>query len=131
MATTLERPSAAPVLEPRPTERPAAAPRPAPVQPPRAVRKRPSLLGAAVIHLLGLGGTLLLSFGASSLAGQMRMEGLRRTQIQARERAIEARMVVSTLRQKIERLASVRAVDEWAKVRNFTLAFAPVEAQRD
>ncbi len=57
------------------------------------------------------------AYGFSSLAGQTMMEQARREGIRAQERARQARMDVALLRQRVDRLTSMKSIEAWAESR--------------
>lgn len=74
-----------------------------------------SLVGRAVAFSLLAG----LAYASSSLVGQVMAEGARQQRITAIGRADEARAAEDILRQRIEAMSSVSAVEGWAIARGF------------
>lgn len=74
------------------------------------------MLGKTVAWLALVG----LSYAGSTLLGQTMLEQARREGLRAQARAREANMDAAMLRDRLRRLTSMRAVDEWATVRGFT-----------
>lgn len=84
-----------------------------------SVRRRATpgaMLGKTVAWLALVG----LSYAGSTLLGQTMLEQARREGLRAQARAREANMDAAMLRDRLRRLTSMRAVDEWATVRGFT-----------
>ena len=61
----------------------------------------------------------VVTYGASSLAGQVMVERARRMEITARERAREARKTEASLRARVDMLKSPGAIEEWATRHGF------------
>jgi|GEM_PF-6303300 len=95
-----------------------AAPRPFGTPVRRAVRHRSarrSVGGFAVVWCA----LVALSYVGSTLMGQTMLEQARREGLRAQERSREASMDAAVLRDRLRRLTSMRAVDEWATVRGY------------
>lgn len=100
---------------------------PAPKRRRRTVRRRAPRRNFAqvVIAQVALFGFVCsVTFGFSSLTGHSLMEQQRREALRAGNRARVARSDLARLRSRLERLTTMRAVDDWAKVKGFVPAYA-------
>ena len=66
--------------------------------------------------------SVLVGFCASALLGQSFMESSRRSMVRAMEQARDAKSELSRLRERVGRLSSMGAVDQWAMTRGFSVA---------
>lgn len=88
----------------------------------RAAPRRASstFLGGFAVRALLWVALVGLSYAGSTLLGQTMLEQARREGLRAQARARDANMDAAMLRDRLRRLTSMRAVDEWATVRGFT-----------
>jgi hypothetical protein len=97
----------------------------------RAVSKQRKVVGEAILaYSAAFAFLVAATYGASSLAGQTMMEQARREGLHAKERALDARKDVATLRQRVERLVGMRSIDQWASVRGFVTEGALVSTPK-
>jgi hypothetical protein len=66
--------------------------------------------------------SVVVGFCGSSLMGQSFVEASRRTMVRASEQARDAKAELSRLRERVGRLSSMGAVDQWAMTRGFSVA---------
>lgn len=64
-------------------------------------------------------GIFTVTYAASSLLGQVKVEKARRMEIAARERAREARRTEASLRARVDSLTSAPSIEAWAKTHGF------------
>lgn len=102
-------PMTAPAISPR--SAPSARARNAPIF---GARSGAATFQMVAVRLLVFGMIMAVAYGFSSLAGQTMMEQARREGIRSQERARQARMDVSILRQRVDRLTSMKSIDGWA-----------------
>lgn len=124
--------SAAPVY-PQRENRPQRATSPAtgPRRRRRAVRRRaPRRNVAAVIlgHVALFALVASATYGGSTLVGHSLMEHARREGLRAGDRARVARADLARLRSKLERLTTMRAVEDWSKVKGFVPSYQVASA---
>lgn len=111
--------SAAPVYPKAPRPGEAATRRPAV----RRLRRKSSLLNQIVGSAIAFGAVVVVTFGFSTLLGHSMKEGARRDAIRAQERAKTARADVSRIRGRVERLTTMRAVEEWTKFNGYVTGY--------
>jgi hypothetical protein len=109
---------------PTPVREEVAAPEPRVITTPKEQvrprsRARARTFEKVVGQLMVFGIVVGLTYAASSLGGRILTEGERREAITAQQRARLARTDISVLRQRVERLTGVRAVERWALARGF------------
>jgi cell division protein FtsL len=70
-------------------------------------------------------------YGCSSMFLQVKAEQVRRDRLQARERVLEAQKAETMLRERLDRLTSAAAIDEWALSHGFVAPdAAPIQTNR-
>lgn len=111
-ATSEERALPAPRVRHLPSERPIARPS---VRPVRATRRKANVTG----RLVTLAFVALLSFGVSSLSGQVMLEKARHEKAAAVARTKEAQRAEVALREKLDDLTSADRIAEWASAHGF------------
>ncbi|HRJ26921.1 MAG TPA: hypothetical protein PLO61_05370 [Fimbriimonadaceae bacterium] len=67
-------------------------------------------------HLASGALIMLASYLVATMLGQIAMEKARRDGLQSATRAREAKLHVAILRERVGRLSTVRAIDEWAEL---------------
>ena len=118
--------SAAPVY-PRQRPRTKPLPRtPARTAKPRAARKSWSQVFFANVLLFTMATTV--TFGFSTLLGYSMKEAARHQAIRDGDRAKSARADMSRIKSRIERLSTLRAVDEWSQLKGFVTTFQVAKA---
>jgi hypothetical protein len=68
------------------------------------------------------------SFGFSTLLGHSLKEHARREALRAGDRARAARADLARLRSKLERLTTMKSVDDWSKAKGFIPAYQVAQA---
>jgi hypothetical protein len=71
------------------------------------------------LQLIGFISISILTYAGASLAGNILLESARNEAIQASARTRIARMEVASLRQRVDEMTSMRAVQDYASVRGF------------
>lgn len=89
------------------------------VQSRQRIGSRARMFERIVGQLAMFGIVVGLTYAGSSLGGRILTEHERREAITAQQRARLARTDISVLRQRVERLTGVRAVERWALSRGF------------
>ena len=113
--------SAAPVY---PARRPAPRPVATPVSQPRRPRARSkswTQVFAAYATLFAL--TATLTFGFSSLLGSSMKEAARQEAVRDGSRAKAARADMSRIRSRVERLSTMKSVDDWSELNGFVTTY--------
>lgn len=122
--------SAAPVYPERHSRRyRSSVSRPAPRRRRRTVRRRAprrNANGLVLGYIALFGMVVAVTFGFSTLAGHSFMEHARREAIRAGERTRIARADLGRLRSRLERLTTMKSVDDWSKTRGFVAPYNPV-----
>ncbi len=99
-----------------------------PVQDQISVRRRPTVKSGnrvravsktLMIHIVLMTIVSVMTWGFMILLGNSMMEHARRDHVRAVERAKHARQEVARLHQRADRLASMAAIDEWARAKGF------------
>lgn len=73
---------------------------------------------------------MVVTFGVSSLLGHSLKENARHNAIKAGERATAARADVARIRKRVEKLSTMKSVDEWSILRGMVAAYKlPVGAK--
>jgi hypothetical protein len=71
------------------------------------------------LQLIGFISISILTYAGASLAGNILLESARNEAIQASARTRMARMEVASLRQRVDEMTSMRAVQDYASMRGF------------
>ena len=72
-----------------------------------------------MIHIVMMVIVSVMTWGFMILLGNSMMEHARRDHVRAVERAKHARQEVARLHQRADRLASMAAIDDWARTKGF------------
>jgi hypothetical protein len=110
--------SAVPVYHPQSTR---ARKRTAAPRKPARAKAKPLSTQFKVSLVLGSVLTFAFVHGFSSLVGHALTEQARRAHIDARVEAREARTQAAVLREEVDRLSTVGALDRWARAEGFLL----------
>jgi hypothetical protein len=82
-------------------------------------RSKSAIVGLLLVHSMMFSMIAGLTYGASSLYGQVMVESARRDRIEAKERADQAKKGEVLLRERLDKLTQAAAIDEWAFAHGF------------
>jgi len=118
-APAIERTNPARDYKPRPVY-PAMDPVEAPQVGVRVkVVKRTSALGAFALKVALFVGVFGATYIGHAVAGQVAVEKARHQELDARQRAVDARQAESEIRARVDALTSSAAVQQWATARSY------------
>ncbi|MBS1721868.1 MAG: hypothetical protein JSS66_02555 [Armatimonadetes bacterium] len=81
------------------------------------------MLDNVFTHLALFVSVMVVTFGMSSLVGHSLKENARHNALKANQRSNAARADVARIRKRVERLSTMRSVDEWSLVRGMVASY--------